>query len=262
MTQKICPQCKKEFIVKSKFHKGKNRQVFCSTKCYNKNYKQKNKKHRENINCGTCNKNFSPGTKRNKWCSRECYRQSDHYKASRKKYRQSDKGKEWQKQFEKSGKSKESMEKYLQSDKYRKFQKKLWASDSYKNKRKEKRGTAGYKDDYNEYVRKRRSEDPGFKLMGNLRNRMTKFLKVKKMLKTNTMAELVGCTPQELRDHLEKQFKPGMTWKNNTTDGWHVDHIIPLASVKNIEDKRKLCHYTNLQPLWAEENLKKSNKLF
>jgi len=252
----ICPICNKEFIITSKFRP----KTFCSTKCYQKHYKQKNKKHRENINCDNCNKNFSPRTKRNKWCSRECYHQSDNYKANRKKNRQSDKGKEWQKQYVESGKAKKSVKKYRQSDKGKKNQKKIYASDSYKNYRKEKRGTAEYKDGYNQYVRKRRSEDPGFKLMGNLRNRMTKFLKVKKMLKTNTMAELVCCSPQKLREHLEKQFKPGMTWKNHATDGWHVDHIIPLASVKNLEDKRKLCHYTNLQPLWAEENLKKSNK--
>jgi len=71
---------------------------------------------------------------------------------------------------------------------------------------------------------------------------------------------MLGCTPQELILHIEKQFKPGMNWNNWSVHGWHLDHIVPLDSGKNQEEVEKLCHYTNLQPLWAEENLKKSNK--
>ena len=52
-----------------------------------------------------------------------------------------------------------------------------------------------------------------------------------------------------------------MTFDNHGLYGWHIDHIIPLYSAKNEEDIIKLCHYTNLQPLWAEENLSKSNKI-
>jgi hypothetical protein len=62
--------------------------------------------------------------------------------------------------------------------------------------------------------------------------------------------------------YLEKQFAPGMTWENYGIDGWHIDHIIPLSSAKgDLDQLKKLCHYTNLQPLWAEDNLKKSNRL-
>jgi hypothetical protein len=53
-----------------------------------------------------------------------------------------------------------------------------------------------------------------------------------------------------------------MTWENHGVHGWHIDHIIPLSSAKDdIELLKKLCHYTNLQPLWAEENRIKSNKI-
>ena len=77
----------------------------------------------------------------------------------------------------------------------------------------------------------------------------------------NKTFEIVGCTPQELKDHLEKHFKEGMTWENYGLYGWHIDHIIPLASAETEEELLKLFHYTNLQPLWAEENLLKSNKI-
>jgi hypothetical protein len=76
--------------------------------------------------------------------------------------------------------------------------------------------------------------------------------------KKHTM-EYVGCDIHVLREHLQKQFNDGMTWENQGE--WHIDHIIPLSSVKTEDELYKLCHYKNLQPLWAEDNLKKSNKI-
>ena len=52
-----------------------------------------------------------------------------------------------------------------------------------------------------------------------------------------------------------------MTWQNHTKKGWHIDHIIPLISAKNNQDIEKLMHYTNLQPMWAQENLKKGSQI-
>jgi hypothetical protein len=50
-----------------------------------------------------------------------------------------------------------------------------------------------------------------------------------------------------------------MNWSNRNL--WHIDHIIPLASAKTEEEMIKLCHYTNLQPLWAIENMSKGSKI-
>jgi hypothetical protein len=74
--------------------------------------------------------------------------------------------------------------------------------------------------------------------------------------------DIIGCTPQFLKEHLENQFVGDMNWNNHGLFGWHIDHIIPLSSAKTEEELYKLCHYSNLQPLWAEDNLKKSNKIF
>ena len=71
----------------------------------------------------------------------------------------------------------------------------------------------------------------------------------------------MGCSIESLISHLESQFKDGMSWDNYGYYGWHIDHIIPLSSVSSEDEVYKLCHYTNLQPLWAEDNLKKSNKI-
>ena len=102
--------------------------------------------------------------------------------------------------------------------------------------------------------------DPNFKLKHVLGVRIRKVLKgiIKKSKSTQT---LVGCTIEELWLHLEKQFKPGMTRENHGK--WHVDHIIPCSSfdLTKPEEQRKCFHYTNLQPLWASENLAKGSKI-
>jgi hypothetical protein len=72
---------------------------------------------------------------------------------------------------------------------------------------------------------------------------------------------MIGCSPQEFREYIESKFSEGMSWDNYGPRGWHLDHIIPLASAKNINEAIKLNHYTNLQPLWAEDNCKKGCRI-
>lgn len=113
----------------------------------------------------------------------------------------------------------------------------------------------------NKNLKNRRKKDFMFKLTGNLRNRLGQYLKLKKWNKKTNFSKYVGCSFSELKTHLEKQFQPGMTWENYGLFGWHIDHIIPLSSAKTEEEIFKLCHYTNLQPLWAKDNLSKASKL-
>jgi hypothetical protein len=75
--------------------------------------------------------------------------------------------------------------------------------------------------------------------------------------KTTKIYQVIGCTQQELLQHIEKQFLKGMSWKNRKL--WHIDHIIPMDSAKTIEDNYKLNHFTNLRPMWAKDNLSKKN---
>ena len=112
-----------------------------------------------------------------------------------------------------------------------------------------------------DYTAKRCAEDVVFKLCRNLRGRLYKALKGQ--AKEAHTLDLMGCTTNELNIYLESKFQPGMTWDNWTVDGWHVDHIIPLVAfdLENPEELRKACHYTNLQPLWAKENLSKGGKI-
>ena len=110
----------------------------------------------------------------------------------------------------------------------------------------------------NAYIRNRKLTDPVFKLKYLINSRMRIFMKSHNITKKNKTFEIVGCTPKELKEHIENQFQSGMSW-NNQGD-WHIDHIIPLSSGKTEDEIVKLCHYSNLQPLWAIDNMKKGSK--
>ena len=109
------------------------------------------------------------------------------------------------------------------------------------------------------YIYKRRRENVEFRILDTCRKRLYKAIANNR--KTASTIELIGCTPAELKQHLEKQFRDGMSWENYGE--WHVDHIVPcsLFDFTKPEDQRACFNYTNLQPLWAIDNIRKSNKL-
>jgi len=107
--------------------------------------------------------------------------------------------------------------------------------------------------------RKNYSQKLEVRLKNALRSRVKKTLKSNP--KTTKTTLLVGCSIEELKNYIEKQFKVGMTWENWSQFGWHLDHIKPLSSAKTIEEMESLCHYTNLQPLWWIDNLLKRDKI-
>lgn len=96
-------------------------------------------------------------------------------------------------------------------------------------------------------------------LKSRVRHRTREAFKRAKIVKPNKTHILLGCTYSTLMRHIESLFTSGMTWENRGK--WHIDHIIPLASATNEEELIKLCHYTNLQPLWAVDNLRKGSKI-
>lgn len=125
----------------------------------------------------------------------------------------------------------------------------------------EYRKKPGNKKKFNEYfskwINKKLKEDPHFKLKLNLSHRINLALKTKGVSKSKRTRELIGCTVSELWQHLEKQFQPGMTKENYGK--WHIDHIKPCAlfDLTKEEEQIKCFHYTNLQPLWAIDNIRK-----
>lgn len=107
----------------------------------------------------------------------------------------------------------------------------------------------------------RRKNDPNFKMLCNLRRRLSHALKDnKKIFRT---VELLGCTVEELKKYLELKFQPDMTWENYGKGGWHIDHINPcfIFDLTDPIEQKQCFHYSNLQPLWAKENQSKGKKI-
>ncbi len=161
------------------------------------------------------------------------YRKSEHGKSKRKKYMD-----EYIKQPEVQKRMKETSDKLRKSDEGR-AQRNAWMKNSYKN--------------------------PIKHLEYNMRSRVNKIMTGKQRVKTKHTFELIGCTSEELKAHIEKQFEKKMTWKNYGK--WHVDHIIPLAhfekhfDMNEVYNQKIAFNFNNLQPMWAEENLKKKDKI-
>lgn len=108
-----------------------------------------------------------------------------------------------------------------------------------------------------EWERNKRTTDPAFAVKKTCRARMRNFVNAALCGKKWRTEEMLGCDIGTLIRHIEAQFKDGMSWKNRSM--WHIDHIIPLhlVDVFNPQHMKVVCHYKNLRPLWASENLKR-----
>lgn len=111
----------------------------------------------------------------------------------------------------------------------------------------------------NEYYKKRKENDPLFKLRCNIATLIRFCIKKQGYSKKSKTFKILGCTIEEFKVHLENKFVDGMTWDNHGK--WHLDHIYPVSLAKDEEELIKLNHYTNFQPLWALDNIRKSNKI-
>ena len=110
-----------------------------------------------------------------------------------------------------------------------------------------------------EYIKNRKSIDPLFNLTCGVRSLIGMAIKNKGYTKNSKTYEIIGCSYEEFKTHIEKQFLPCMSWDNRAL--WHLDHIIPISSGKTELEINTLNHYSNFQPLWAIDNLKKGNKI-
>lgn len=140
-----------------------------------------------------------------------------------------------------------------------------------KNKQKIKQYREDNKEKYKQYHQENKKQrakrlferyrsDVLYKITMLLRSRLCMCLKRK--TKSAPTLELLGCSVEFLKKHLEEQFTEGMTWDNHAVHGWHIDHIKPCDKFDlSKESEQRACfHYTNLQPLWAVENFKKGSR--
>jgi hypothetical protein len=175
---------------------------------------------------------YQSSTQRSRKKHYECQVNKDRKKAYNKAWWESEKGRPYKKDHQRA---------YNHSPKYKEYRK------TYE---KVYRGP---------YTKRKRELDPMFAAICRLRARMAKAIKENGYLKARKTIEMVGCSKSDLKKYIESKFQEGMNWENKNL--WHIDHIIPLASAKSVEELYKLNHYTNLQPLWAKDNMKKGKKL-
>lgn len=109
------------------------------------------------------------------------------------------------------------------------------------------------------YIKQRLQTDYLFKLKAYIRTRTYVAFKNKGYSKHTKTQKMLGVDWEIAKKHIERQFKKGMSWDNHGE--WHIDHIIPLASANTEQRLKELCHYSNLQPLWATDNISKSDKI-
>lgn len=110
----------------------------------------------------------------------------------------------------------------------------------------------------------RLGRDFAFRIKHHLRGRVHSSIRDAKLgtRKADTTIKLLGCSWSELVKYLENKFAPGMSWENHGLHGWHMDHIRPCASfdLSDPEQQKTCFHYSNLQPLWAADNIRKGDK--
>ena len=127
-----------------------------------------------------------------------------------------------------------------------------------------KKWCAANKDHINAYNKKRAKTDPVVRIKRNLRAGFKQALNAHLNSSSESAASFkyLGCSIPELIKHLESKFKEGMTWDNYGRDGWHIDHIKPMCmfDLLKVSEQKKACHYTNMQPLWADENTAKGGR--
>lgn len=109
--------------------------------------------------------------------------------------------------------------------------------------------------------KKRSKKEPVFTFVENLRTLIRKSIQGFNYTKNSKTFEILGIDRDGFLKHIESQFTEGMSWENHGFYGWHLDHKIPVSSARSQEEIIRLNHYTNFQPLWAEENLKKGSKI-
>lgn len=128
-----------------------------------------------------------------------------------------------------------------------------------KAKRKEYKSTPEYKARRNELRKERRKTDPLYAMTERVRRRIHKALSRLDARKNYSTIDYLGISSAEYVKYIESKFDDGMCWSNK--GDWHIDHIVPLASARNEKELSKLFHYSNTQPMWATDNLKKGSKL-
>ena len=109
------------------------------------------------------------------------------------------------------------------------------------------------------YQKKRSETDLIFRESKKIKDLVYQTFRERGYSKNSRAHNILGCSCEEFLKHIQGQFLDGMNWDNRKK--WHLDHIIPISSAKTYDEIIALNHYTNFQPLWAIDNIRKGNKI-
>jgi hypothetical protein len=204
--------------------------------------------------CLVCEKEFIIKNSLHSYCSKKCAKRAEYVRnrESYRKYKQTEQYKQKKRVMDKEyrNKNKEQMAIYSKEWREKNKSRKIEMDKQYRLKNKEK-------------INRQRTEkyyaDTDFRIAHSLRNRIR--LALQKSQKRGNTIQLLGCSIQEFKDHLESLFTEGMSFDNYGK--WHIDHILPCSAfdLRNSEEQEICFHFTNLQPLWENDNLSKSDKI-
>ena len=174
--------------------------------------------------------------------------------ATKKRYRTSLKGRETALRYSRS----ESRKKYLHD---------YWRSKKGRAVSRRNNQLESVRQSKLRWIKNKYRTDHLFRLKDRLSCAVRQSVRRQRSYKNNRTVDLLGCSIESFKIYLESLFEPGMSWENHGRGRgktvWHIDHIIPCAlfDLSKIEHQKRCFHFSNLQPLWAEENLRKSNKV-
>jgi len=242
---RICKECNLEKELTEYYLKkdGNPKSSYCKS-CYANIYKKEYDKEYYENNKEKFKENYK------KWCEEND--RSEYYK----KYREenTDLLKEKQKEFRENNKelfTKIKKEYYQNLSPEKKEELKIRKRNLYHQNK--------YKEIKRKYVKEKLETDYFFKLKFSIRTLIRNAFNRKFTTKSKKTIEILGCSFEDFKLHLESQFDENMNWENQGIY-WHMDHIIPISSAETEEEVYRLNHYTNFQPLYWLDNLKKSDK--
>ena len=291
---KVCKYCKKDFVTHY------IRAHFCSKQCAYKNgrkklkqdkinnpqkyikrkQKYKNKKQQKEIRegkvvigiskqkCVICSKTYIINHKQQKYCSKECgiQAQKNRYNKKIKTQGRKEFNDRWNNWYRKNKgyEPKKEINCCICGKIFlrQRISQKYCKNEECKLKYLRKKGIEKYYRDKDKIL-ERRKNNVNYCIMNKLRMRISCAVKSQGAYKATKTINLVGCSVEKLKQHLEKQFVENMNWSNYGLYGWHIDHIKPCASfdLTKKEEQLKCFNYKNLQPLWARDNLQKNSKV-
>ena len=182
--------------------------------------------------------------------------QTEAYKKQKKEYSQTEAYKQ---------RRKERRKEYSQTEAYKQRRKEYSQTEAYKQRRKEYMKEYHTRPDVKIHVSNQKKNNPVYKRRNYLRSIVRQAVIKQKKVSAKTCNDLIGCSAQQARDHLEQQFEPWMNWNNYGSDRekWCIDHIVPISSIDIFDEKdvKIIFHYTNMQPLGFIKNCEKGDRV-